>query len=567
MHRWMMIGLGVCLLAAPALAENELVQKEMGNDVVLRALVDELDRSKAKLTLQDFAPPYFIEYALLEGETAYVTAEFGATTFQDSRRQRTLRTDVRVGSYELDNTNFSAGYGRFGRRFGGGGGGSRTATMPIENDYLALRQAIWWETDRGYKDVLETFESKKAEMKTKLIEDKPPDFAHAKPAVHFDKRMPLGTSEDRLAQIARPLSAVFRDFPEVKDANVTMGVIKGNVYLVNSEGTRLRTAQQMAMIAVGVTVQADDGMEFTDSMQMYHGALEDVPPLAELEKKCREMVANLIAIKDAPVLDSYAGPILCDKEAATTLFAGMFSYRFDGGQRPVGSRTSPDDFENKLDRRILPRSVNVYDDPTLETLAGKPVLGHYAYDDQGVPAQRVSLVEEGRLKKLLMSRNPGKTFRKSNGHGRGLYNPSASVGCLVLTSDDGMPEDELKQELLEACQDEGLEFGIRISSFGSVGGGRGGMMAPLRMYKVYTDGREELVRGAQIAQLDLPQFKRLLAFGEELHVLNSGSSFVSGQTIAAPAMLFEELDLAKIDEDFDKPPILPSPLAEMGEEK
>jgi hypothetical protein len=295
------------------------------------------------------------------------------------------------------------------------------------------------------------------------------------------------------------------------------------------------------------------------------------------------MVEGLLALRAAPKLESYTGPVLFDKEAAASLFLTRFADKFAGGQRAVGGRTPPDDFENKIGKRILPRWMNVVDDPTRREIDGESVMGHYAFDDQGVPARPVQVVENGRLKEQLMSRNPSKVADRSTGHGRGSYGPRASVGCLLVEAADGLAAEALRQELIEACQDEDLEFGIRIASFGSGGGerysryysrfgfggfggfgGPGGSSTPLAMYKVYPDGHEELVRGAEIASFDIKAFKRMLAAGRERHVLNTNGS--AGRTVVAPAMLLEELDLARIDRDFDKPPILESPLARANEE-
>ena len=145
-----------------------------------------------------------------------------------------------------------------------------------------------------------------------------------------------------------------------------------------------------------------------------------------------------------------------------------------------------------------------------------------------------------------------------------------------MTTDSAADEATLKEEMLEACADEDLEFGIKVASlgeagssrrfgrfafldFGGFGGRRGGPTMPLVMYKVFPDGREELVRGAEFDRISPKAFKRILAAGEKLHVINKGGA--EGRTVAAPALLFEELDLAKIDRDFDRPPVLPPPLA------
>ncbi|MCK4341516.1 MAG: hypothetical protein KAY37_07335 [Phycisphaerae bacterium] len=565
----MTVTLWTILLILPLVRADDDVQRAMKDDVVLRALVDEIERSISDLELEDLERPYFIEYALQDAAGASVSAEFGAVTSKNESRARGLRTDVRVGSYELDNSNFEGDYGSYWGRFGGMMGG---ATMPIEDDYNAVRQAIWWTTDRDYKNVAEDLVKKKAFMESKMIEDKPDDHSREKPVVYLEDRLVPSLDLPELEELAVKLSAIFRDYPDIKDSGVSVSAVGGNKYLVNTEGTRIRMAGARYSISVNAEVQAEDGMELSDSFSVHVRDPNDLPARDELAQRCREMIEQLIAVKNAPVMaESYTGPVLFEAEAATAIFSQNFRSRFAGGQRAVGSRTSADDFANKLDRRILPRFLNVVDDPTRERLEGQPVMGHYKYDDEGVKARSVTLIEEGKLMALVMSRNPSKEFSNSTGHGRGVYAPSASIGCLIVTADPAAEADELRQELIEACQDEGLEYGIRIADLGSTGGGGyssfhmrygssgGSGTNPLVMYKVYPDGREELVRGAEIARFDLKAFKRLLAAGDTLYVSNSGGRS-HGTTVAAPAMLFEELDLAKIDRDFDKPPILETPL-------
>ncbi len=566
--------IGIAIIAAvfwhvPARAD-EAVAQEMKKDVVLRALVDELDRSMAGLKLEDFERPYFIEYGLRDMTAAYVSADLGAVTGRNQNRGRSLQTDVRVGSYQLDNSNF--GGGGYGGDFDSDFGGSFGAAVPIEDDYNAIRQAIWWVTDRDYKGVVEQLVQKKAVMESKLIVDKPDDFSRESPTVYFEDR--VGTELDLapLEKLAVTLSGVFRDYPDVQSSGASVSASGGNKYVVNTEGTRLRVSGLRFAVSVSATVQAEDGMKLSDSFSVYGRKFEELGASDKLVQRCRKMAERLVALKDAPTLESYTGPVLFDAEPTTVVFSRQFGSSFGGGQRPVGSRTSADDFANKLEKRILPRFLHVVDDPAQEEIAEMPVMGHYVYDDQAVKAQAVTLVEGGRLKALLMSRNPSKEFKQSNGHGRGYGGARAAIGCLVVTVDSAMGSDALKQELLDACADEGLQFGIRIAALGNIGGGGyggryggfeygGGAISPLVMYKVFPDGHEELVRGAETAGINLKAFKRMLAAGDAPYVYNTGGGQDGGQTVVAPAMLFEELDLAKVDRDFDKPPILPTPLA------
>ncbi len=569
MLRTVVITLAALTVWQPLVQADEQVDQELRNDVVLRAMVDELGRSMNGLELKDLERPYFIEYAISDTAGASVSAAYGSVTSDDDSRRRLFRSDVRVGSYDLDNTNFSGG--------GGWWGGSSGAAMPVEDDYTAIRQAIWWITDADYKQVSEDLVRKKAFMESKMIEDKPADMSQEKPAVYFEKRDDLKIERGRLREMAVALSKIFRDYPEIHESSASASASHANRYMVNSEGTRMRSGSRGYVVSVNASVQAEDGMVLSDSVSFKGQTIDDLPSLDKMSADTRVMIARLTELKKASTLESYTGPVLFDAESAAPLFAAQFSRRFSGGQRDVGSQTPPDDFSRKLNRRILPRSVSVVDDPTITKIGDDPVFGHYLYDDQGVSAQPVKLVEGGRLLAQLMSRNPSKEFAHSNGHGRGMYQPQPTYSNLVLTAEDGLSTNGLKQELIDAAQDEGLEYGIRVAELGSVGGGGGGSASyryryggrggaggsqPLIMYKVFPDGHEELVRGADISGLNLKAFKRLLALGDKPYLVNSaGGAGGGGSTVAAPAMLFEELDLAEIDRDFDKPPILPSPLA------
>jgi len=87
----------------------------------------------------------------------------------------------------------------------------------------------------------------------------------------------------------------------------------------------------------------------------------------------------------------------------------------------------PDDnpWSSRVGLRVLPKGFSVIDDPGLSRWDGTTLLGGYPIDDEGVVAQRVELVQNGILRRLLMSRTPSKEFRGSNGHGRYGYSTGA----------------------------------------------------------------------------------------------------------------------------------------------
>jgi TldD protein len=97
-----------------------------------------------------------------------------------------------------------------------------------------------------------------------------------------------------------------------------------------------------------------------------------------------------------------------------------------------------------------------------------------------------------------------------------------------------------------------------------------GQMTVLEVYKVFPDGREELVRGCDVAGLTTQSFKDILAVGDRkfayncfavpvtLSFFSGGSQFLPASVII-PSMLFEDVEIRPLEEDFTKPPILPHP--------
>jgi predicted Zn-dependent protease len=218
---------------------------------------------------------------------------------------------------------------------------------------------------------------------------------------------------------------------------------------------------------------------------------------------------------------------------------------------------------DRLNRTVLPRFLSVFDDPTTQRIGDRELLGHYQVDDQGVPARRVSLIEQGVLKNFLMSRRPGKDMPQSNGHGRSGIpgRETAQIGNLFIQSSEGKSYEDLKQQLLSMCRQESLEYGILVKAL--VGDGRSALGAPVLTYKVYVDdGREELIRGAAAQGIPIRSLRQIEAVGNDAFVVNrlAGSSDLPTPTsIVAPSVLLEEVDLKRPTGTQQKPSLLTHP--------
>ncbi len=544
-------------LAIPILALQALAQPfahaegdAKNDDVVMRAMVDELDRSSKELVLSDLSRPYFIQLNAQDRQMYTQSAAYGGLQRSNQSHQRTIGVRIRVGSYGLDNTNFRRAFGQAG-------------SLPLDDDYAALRHNIWLLLDQDYKQAVETYAQKQAYLKDKTVEDRPDDFATASSTTVIE---PVGKIDfDRAAWEKNlvQLSERFKKHPKIQDSSVTLfagGVTK---WIVNTEGTRLRMGDSGIQIQIQAELQAGDGMPISDFRTYLGERVDQLPTIDKMLTDIDEMCTRLVELAGAARLEQYTGPVLFEPLAAAKVFDALLGEGFCARPLPLGSGAEDNSLEKKIGLRILPRTFHVYDDPGPKSFENTILAGAYVYDDEAVAARRVDLVDKGILKTLVSGRSPTKKIKQSSGHGRtpGFGDARASMGSWYITADDGLTSDELRQELLQTARDEGLDFALRVAAVEE--GQTGSVGDPIYAYKVFvTDGHEEPVRGLQFRPVETRTLKRILAAGKERRAYNSVSGVSS--TIISPAMLFEELELTKIEGEFDKLPILLSPATRKG---
>lgn len=520
-------------------------------DVLTRALVDELERSMKGLKLGELPMPYLIQLNAQDRRTLTMNATYGGITANIEQRDRYVSSRVRIGSYNLDNTNFGRPFGNAGR-------------LPLEDDYTALRHAIWSVLDVDYKRAVETLTAKRAYLKDHTVEDRPDDYTPAKAVVAAEAFAKLELDRAQWAHRLETISARFNSYPRVQDASVSFVAASADSWIVNSEGTRLRTADHGVLIRIEASLQAKDGMPLSDSLSYLGLTTDDLPALSKVIADIDELCTKLMTLADAPTIDHYTGPVLFDPVAAGTAFHALLADALCAQPVPIGSGWEDQSFQNRIGLRILPRSFSLYVDPTVERFDGKVLAGSYAYDDEATPAQRVTLVEKGILKTLVSARAPTRKIKTTTGHGRnaGFGDAFASISVLYVEDKDGLAVDELKEELIVAAKEEGLDYALHVETIAE--GGYGELGNPIRVLRVNVeDGREELVRGLTFLPVTPRVLKRVLAAGNERRVYNALSQ--TSASFITPAILFEELDLTRNQKEFATPPILPSPLQRANE--
>jgi len=533
---------------------------------VLAALVEELSRSQESLRLHGHEAPYFLAYAVRGVTTQEVGAKYGAVFLDNSRRERRLQADVRVGSYEFDN---SAPQEMFD--FDSADSGYNAGReAPLDDDPDALRNAVWLLTDDLYKKSLSAYLKKKGkEVYRPDDPERPSSFSRETPRVEVLPPQPHPLDREAWKAELRAQTERLRAHPELFDSHIRVAVDHEERELASTEGTRLVTEHVIYGIHVQAWTRAPDGMLLDNSRDFYGVRESELPRGEDLSRKVDAMVDELLALRKAPALDPYTGPAILAPEAAGVLFHEAVGHRLEGERQndDKDGRT----FKGQVGKIILPSFLSILDDPTLASWGGMSLNGEYRYDDQGVAAQRTLLVEGGVLRSFLLSRAPVAGFAKSNGHGRSSpgRDPVARMANLVVQSQRTLPAAKLKEALLAEVRRQQKPFGLLIKD---VTGGNTDTSGyayqafkgqPRLVYKVDAKtGEETLVRGVEIVGTPLTSINKIVATGSEMRVFNgycgAESGFVPVSTVS-PTVLVSEIELQRTRKDSGRSPVLPSP--------
>ena len=528
-------------------------------DPILQTMKGEMERASKELAKAE-QPPYFLSYTVYDQNMVVLVGAFGSLLTNASAQRRHADVAMRVGSPALDNTH---GQSR--------PSGMTSGTLPLGDNTDAIARVLWELTDREYKRAAPAFLNVKTNTAVRAEEeDKSPDFSKDIPqyrtgAAGVPPAFDGGSWEGEI----RRLSGAFRKYPQVYSAVVVLQVQGSTSRLVSSEGSMIVSPSVSARLIIQAQTRAEDGMELLRVETFQALTPSGLPAEAELLAKIEKVSTDLQALRKAPVAEPFAGPAMLSGRASAVFFHEVLGHRLEGHRQR--DEEEGQTFTKKVGQNVLPSFLSVVDDPTTQQLNGVKLAGSYDFDDEGVAAQRVEMIQKGVLKNFLMSRMPIKGFEKSNGHGRnqpGLM-PTGRQGNLIVTSGRAVPDTELRQQFLEEVKKQGKPYGLY---FDDVQGGftltsrslpQAFQVLPVMVYRVYADGRpDELVRGVDIVGTPLAALTRILVTGDTPQVFNGVCGAESGSvavSAAAPAMLFSEMEVQKRAHSHARPPILPPP--------
>jgi predicted Zn-dependent protease len=526
----------------------------------------ELNRSLQNLKKAP-TPPYFLSYQLTDNRSTQVSASFGALTGSSDQTTRLLDLDLRVGDYSLDNTHVLRDAGRtadFSDRF-------ERQKVPLENDTDALRVALWHETERKYRSAVQRLQQVKANVQVKVeAEDRSGDFSREVAEAHYEPPSPFSIDKADWEKKVRSYTAPFASHKEIiENSAQVIGEVETRRY-VNSDGSRIQISAPFYRIIISATAKADDGMELPLQQTYMSFRPENLPDDVTVMKDVNSMVQTLLALVKAPLAEPYTGPAILSGRSSAVFFHEIFGHRIEGQRQK--NEDEAQTFKKKVNQAVLPDFLSVFSDPTLKVFAGTELVGYYPYDDEGVKAHRVTVVDKGVLKNFLMSRAPIEGFDRSNGHGRRQqgFQVAARQSNLVVESSRQVSRSELKKLLIEQIKAANKPYGL---FFDDIEGGftftqrvlpNAFNVRPTVVYRIYPDGKEELVRGVDLIGTPLIAFSKIVAVDDQIAVFNGMCGAESGWvpvSASSPGLLISQIEVQRKEKSQERAPLLPPPPA------
>lgn len=527
-------------------------------------LQSELQRNFQVLSREP-VPAYFIAYTVHDVRSTAITASFGALLRSDQSRSRFGLVDVRAGDYALDNTHpLRAGSAATIAQY------SRLP-LPLENAESLIRAGLWRATDRAFRQSVQAMARVQSGLASMVKEASPAaDFSREDPQQHVAPVQIPAVDRAAWERRLRRASVVFAADPQVFRSDVQLDVESDLRYYTNSEGSNITTMAHQWRLSVRAVTKSADGMELPLNV-VHYGRTEDaMPSETDLVREAREVLAQLAQLRSAPVVDPATVPAILSGRAAGVFFHEIFGHRVEGHrQRDINDAQT---FARRVNEVVLPPFVSVVFDPTRERLGNIPLNGYYQFDDEGVPARPVTVVDKGILKTFLLGRAPLAAFPRSNGHGRAQpgRRPVSRQSNLLVRSEQQVTPARLLEMLRGEIRKQGKPFGLYFESIegGFTQTGRTMPNAfnvlPTVVYRVYADGRpNELVRGVDLIGTPLAAFARIIATDNRVEVFNGICGAESGNipvSAASPALLISEVEVQKKSQSQESRPILPAPL-------
>lgn len=499
-------------------------------------------------------PPYYIAYRITDSQNGGIVSSFGSLIHSSSNRSRYLSTEVRVGDYSFDNSHPQEDpYGMGFNSFMGG----RAVQLPREDKPEAIQVAAWEHTQTAYRKALTDYKNAKSKRDS-TAKNPVPDFSKEQVTVYIEPTPALLETiydENKWIDRIKKISTPFLTNPHIVDGEVSMRVEVERKYFISSEGARIAQNRTYVFLYISGSIRAEDGDVIPLHKSYYALTPAALPTDDVLLADVNKLITQLEKLRVAPLAEPYTGPAILYSHAAGVFFHEIFGHRVEGHR--FKDQSDGQTFQGKIMEQVLPKTMSITFDPTRSHVNEQPLNGYYKFDDEGIEARKVKVVEKGVLKTFLMSRSPIQGFEKSNGHARtdGGSSPVSRQSNLIVESEKLVSMADLRKMLISECKKQKKKYGYL---FMDVMGGftttdrfmpNAFNIFPTEVYRVYTDGRpDELVRGVDLIGTPLAMFAEIKATGDRSEVFTGFCGAESGSipvTATSPSLFVKRIETQK----------------------
>lgn len=439
------------LLPAPSFGE-ETSRPSFSDDVLFRAMNDELKRTTDSLQISGAPRPFWASYYANRYRKIDITGELGGVSHSE------VTPWMMIGAVQVPIGNFKRNSEIRGlpNVFGGG--------LPADASYDALRRSYWGLSDAAYKVSVNSYSRKMAHLREHPLPkslDQIADMQRVIPVEGMEERtLPYEIDEESLNRLARELSAVFLDYPELFKTSVKIFGATMDTYRLTSEGVRLKQPQDYLTVKASASFRDEEHVEWTDGMTLVFSRPSEIPPLEELKGRIRRFADDMMSLKDAPYQDSYyKGPVLFRNKMSYLTFMNRL---LKPGQLIAvqnNLQQMPDAFGQRLGKTVIDPRISVVNYSGKPEYQGVRLSGSYRLDADGMkPADETVLVEKGVLKKLLNRTTPAEYAESSTGSSRFANDvlrpfPTTGFGTVHVKAEGGtVNDDKMEKELCKSAK-------------------------------------------------------------------------------------------------------------------
>jgi hypothetical protein len=552
------------------------------DDIIFRAMNDEMKRNLSQLILDKFKPPFFISYYLYDVRTLSIGASLGSILYSYDRPARSENVRLMIGDYSLNDENSVFGNSDFS-------GGGHFLPLPLNNDYDAIRRTFWIYSDRLYKSAVKSYEQKLSALKqqNKDDEEKLDDYSKITPITFISKDNPEKYDKTKWEGITKDISAAFKNYNFINASSANVILENASIYVNSSEGTTLKIIPSIACLLINASTQAEDGERLNDHLLYYGLAPDKLPAMDRIKQDIRQMADNFEKVRRSLVIkDSYSGPVIFEGEAVAELCTEelFLNDKFIAYREPVRSAESSNSgsinrLDNKISQKVFPENITIKATPKIKTFNNTSLIGTFEIDGEGViPEDELILVDKGILKTLLNDRVPTEKVKQSNGYYRfGLSGSSVTLqtapGIINIFYNSRENSESIRKRVIKDAEKRGLEYifivrKLEVSNLGQNGimfhriGRKLPLSKPIKIFRVSVKtGEEQPVRSAIISDFRMETFKQITHGSKEQTVYNTLLfSSIPISLIVPQTLVFDDINIEKDKSVKEKIPVVSNPL-------